>query len=548
MNPVKSLINKLKKKPKPNRKPLVLIPIGLVVILSSGVLVFSTNVLTPSAETLLPSSRLLAFSKLEKPDCSTFMAESLRSLCIKRAELITSLTTANPQRIETFANKVAMAFYNSPSGSSPAPETVVMFRVHNKGEAERFLDYRLQQFGGEEQYFGSTKALVFDQPKTHVVFFWSGWLVFADSGEVVNSMQSVKDDLAPSLAQDTEYLKSTDEFNDAQAIVYLPQDAILQLFSPNQRGVLKPALELYKSFTVGYSEQNNRAIVEVLARTDLSQLSPEQTNTDSTIADDIALFPSENLAVLAAADSMTEQIEKVLQEIEKTDPAFAIFLRGRARALLAEFAGDSISLDMDILPLLSEEAVVAMYNYPDSSRTSFAAFAKHADGEFVRAKYESLVESLTQKSAEFVPQILTHRLDDGTEIKEIVACDDCVQVTQSATGGVERTTIKVGDFDGEMYEIQVAKYENNLVASNSQEVFDAVLAALAANIDVSVTELTAQMPKGRIDEVLIIDPQNVTGFIPNTLRGIVADFALMYITSELTEQGMLYRLEGAIGS
>ena len=128
------------------------------------------------------------------------------------------------------------------------------------------------------------------------------------------------------------------------------------------------------------------------------------------------------------ANNFGELFQNLTKELEETDPAFSFFLWGRARALAQEWFGKEVDLENDILPLFEKEWRLVR------SRTFIRHCRFRKNGNCARERKKMLCR--TSKKAEyFVPRVLTHTLEDGTQIREIAACDGCVSVSSEEISG-----------------------------------------------------------------------------------------------------------------
>lgn len=436
--------------------------LGVSVIGASAYLLFSSPILAPAADEMLPGQNLRFYAESASLECSPSLRLKAPDLCKRQEELISAIVGDFPQRIAAFADRIAVASYTTGEGTKPP---VVALRLTNSREAERYLLSSGSFAAAKQETVEGVSVYLISEPLSRAVFFWRGWLVFAPDKGLIGQLVAVRQGQAPA-ARASELVSSLGARLPSGSDARLYADSAVLI--PRLPASFAPLGEFVPRVGITARQTSDKIVIEIAAQApDL--IAPSSDQPANQLKHLIEALPSEDLAAMAAISDFTQQLELVMAYFEKQDPAFALSLRGQAQQMIRTLFGEGISLETDILPLLANE-VVLIASRPDDAKTlAYALVAETGDGEFLLSKQEKLTTAFANAAARFVPRVLSHTLEDGTVIREVAACSDCVKTSSEQVGKGQLTNFEATDQSESTRALALGSLEGTLAAANHTE-------------------------------------------------------------------------------
>ncbi|QQS59857.1 hypothetical protein IPN35_03240 [Candidatus Peregrinibacteria bacterium] len=481
----------LGKKEKKKRPPLwISILFGSLLFGGALWILLLTPFLSPSAENLLPAEGVVFFADFESPSCQNTLGTSFPLWCQKQSELLEKLTGVLPIRAENFANKMVIAAYKNPISKENPLQFVGLFRLKNQ-QFHKKEEEIVKQLGGGLAQQNSEKSsdVIFEfgeEGNQKRGFFQNGWLIVSDDPVFLSRIQDVHSGSAVSLGE-ADVFSSSHFPSMGEAFVhgFLTKDFLFPLIPENiasqAEHVFRHASSL--SFAVGYSNGTVSGSFDIPLETMNSHFS--FSSEEKGIS-----FPSQEKGITLVANHFGKLFQSLTQELEKTDPAFSFFLWGRARALSQDWLGKEIDFENDILPLF--EKGMALWYVPKNS-----LIVAGVGTEDISLKKEKMLAGLKQKAERFIPRIITHTLEDGTQIREIAACTDCISVVSEEIQGGTLDIFSAEDAEGKKMELSLGEKKNVFLIAN-----DTVLAKDILSYDFSSS-------KGKKSDLLSAEMKNM---------------------------------------
>ncbi len=323
---------------------------------------------------------------------------------------------------------------------------------------------------------GEKKNIIYSYPQSHAfVFSFIGpYLFISQDLDTLKQIQSVRQKEAPSLNENTKYLKS---------LANLPRQTWgrgylnIQTLNLGAGSPMSPMITPLKSFLNHFAltirKQPNGFHFNSLMSINSKLLALKKGYTDPTrftysLADYIG---SKNSAIYIGGANLADEWENTLDTISNLNPAYGIILEGILRAQIAKLFGDDVSLRDDIYPLFEGEYALVFENLPpltegletETSRFGLKLILKHDDMNFVKVKLEKLLDGFGALAAQYAPKLKVFLLPDGTESRELVA--DPTRLTE-LTEDYEDYEIKCMDVTGSVFGFCYTVTDQLVVLSN----------------------------------------------------------------------------------
>ncbi len=500
---VRNLLHK--DKPAPSKAGYWLLPIGIIAVVGVGYLLADSPLFTADAAQIIPARNLTLYADVGEAKCNLELNEKLPDFCEQRDQLLTSLIGEYPQRISVFANQIIIASYNNLTDTGVKFAPTLLFRVTSDKNAEAFVKNLAGSETAVEETGQDMRILRFSEPQSRVVFFWKGWLIISPESDFYRQVADVDAGLAVAASDDVFWNTLHQKLGNTTPTVIFKS----QLLTPFVAVGLQPLLDFVPEIGLALDHDKDKFLLKIVSNTPNTffDQKPKIPSEDQGLL--LAAFPDKSADLVATLITPKKEIDWALDYLEKTDPAFAFFVRGQTRRFLQELFGNEISLENDILPLFDNQVTFALYQN-DSRKADFLITLDTNDASFAAAKKEKLLSALQNAAANFVPRILEHVLEDGSIIREVAACDDCVQSTTETIGGAELTTFVTENNDGAT---------RTLSLGLSGDIF--VIATQATDARTTLTNLTTEdeniLPEivQQYDEFVVAQPKIIATFFPN---------------------------------
>lgn len=472
------------RKKKKKKMPSLWLGILFGTLLFGGGVVFVVFLpfFSPDAEDLLPAEHLILFADFESPSCQNTLGSVFPQWCEQQSQFIEQMTGILPDRAEVFSDEMVIAAYKNPFSEDNPFQFVGLFRVQSREHAETML----QKMGTSAPDVDGTSVFQLEGEQQRIAFLSSGWLIVSDDPSFSHLVHNVRQGNTLSLGKSEEF--TSPHFSasgDTLLRGFVTKDLLLPLFpksvSPQFEHVFRH-VSLF-SFLVTQSKQNISAYFDIPL--------PGVQNTFSNTSENNFPSLSQETGAVILANNFGELFQNLTKELEETDPAFSFFLWGRARALAQEWFGKEVDLENDILPLF--EKGMAFWYVPEHS----FAIAGLGRTEIAPVK-EKMLAGLQKKAEYFVPRVLTHTLEDGTQIREIAACDGCVSVSSEEISGGTLDIFSAEDAEGNTRDLSLGHKENLFLVTNN------------TNLGSDILSYDFSLPHQKKAELFFGEAQNVS--------------------------------------
>lgn len=386
-----------KEKKRPKGK-ILLVFIGLAALIGSFFLLQYTSFFTPSAFEVLPEKNASFVAQVDLEFCTAERYDT--SFCDEYQQVFFEFFGDYPARVDDFARNAALALYKNPLSVESTSYLVWLYEVRNEEKATAFAD----KIG---------KPYIFHR----------GWLIMTEEEDFLSLLEA-EDLVTLDTADDVQQLL-TDE---TALILFGRSEEIYKNF--DLQPALLPALRAFPAFA--FMGEEREGDVQFTLRS----FAPEMERSFARQEDLRQLFaalPREDLLVAFGFYDATGYWEDSLASLEEVDPSFALMAHSQARKELRQLFGDEISLSHDVLPLFEQSAIFGA-TYTDGQPRPFLVTQMDND-RFLEAKREKFASAFLTASARFVPRVVRHTLSDGTEIAQVVACEECLSEEQIEVDG-----------------------------------------------------------------------------------------------------------------
>lgn len=522
------LIQLFRKEEKPRSKAgYWLLPIGVFIVGGVGYLLTESTLFAADIGEIVPARNLTFYADLGSPDCTPQFRAHLPKLCDQKQRLLSTLTGNIPQRIALFSDRLAAVHYADLTGTLRDFSPTLFLRVTNPKQAETFIKNLDGAASATEENQQGTRIIHFQEPYARTVFFWKGWLVFSPQPDFPKLLADVKNGTSIAANNDA-FLRGLAEKLPTGDLRLFMKSKILSHLLPVGAA---PLLDFVPEIGITIREEPSKIGITIATATPNTIFDQNRTGNEAMITSLVASLPTDDPLLLTTIRSPQQEIDWALSSLEKTDPAFAFFIRGQARQFLESLFGKGISLDTDILPLLENEFMLALYRNPAGNGFSPLLAVDTEDRTFAEQKKGKLLAALQHAAANFVPRILEHVLEDGEVIREVAACDDCVQTEEEAVQEAELSTFVSEDQSGSRRSVSMGLLRDIFVFSTEKEKAKYFLQRLQEDTTAG-NSLNTKFPAiDSHEEFLYLKPEILIPFFPG-IQGSLGNLSEIYAYRE----------------
>jgi len=445
-------IQKLLKKEKKPRQGYFLGAIGVAMLIGVGILLFESSLFTPNAEDILPERDLLFFAETDEMNCSSVQIEKRPVWCSARDKWFVRTWGEFPQRISSFADKAVFALYEE--GFSIEENrllSVQMFRIRDSKAAEDFL----RNLGeNTDQYEIVNGIPVFPLPdSSKQAFFWNGWL-FLSEYDLLLSLLQEKEKTYQTLSSD-ENFQILRENSWGESFIYITKKGIALKLPSSWASFL----QFSAPFGLWVDEKSDEVTLHVLSallKTGLEKKSPE----NKALKQVVSRLSEDDILLLGAAPAPRETVEMIFSLLESEDLALSFSARALLRDFLQDSFGKDFSLEYDLLPLLEGNIAFGV------GEKKIPFFVSEMESEdFLQKKKDRWKNFFQMMMATHVPRKVSYTLSDGSEIQEIIVCEDCI--SEEEEDGL--TLLSVESESGKIFEAAFGTDEKLFLFAGSHE-------------------------------------------------------------------------------
>lgn len=463
-----SIFRRKKKEKKKSAHGEILLGIGLLALVGSAALLFSETILRVDADDIFPKKTDFLWQvSLEKCNLPS-------ELCAKRDQFLVDLTGFSPDRVKGFAGQMVFGSLKKDFDIEKKQSSLIAFQVSDQKAAETFLKNLAEVRGGaREERTGKVQKWIFSAPRSEVAFFFGGWLLFSEDLDFAENIFAK--DFA-SLSDDSLF----DSLGDSE--IFVRSDFLRELL-PRRLTLIFDFFE-GAGITLSSSQNGLSADISLIAKGKNQDMKSRPVEIPKDIM--------QTAAVVFSGENLEEKWKTAFSVLEKSDSAFALSLFSEVRSSVLETLGGNINFEDDIIPLFSGNCTIAL-----DDKNYFFVQITHPSVDFLDAKFEKFVVAAEKLAARASPRIETHQLSDGTEIREIVACQDCEEKVQTEAG----FRFQFPDSEGVARFFLIEQHENRLEFGNSE-----ILAQIFAQNDSEAKEFS---------EWFSLKKSFAQGFFPN---------------------------------
>jgi hypothetical protein len=464
-------------------------------------LVYSTPLLVPKAEEMIPGSDLVLFADIGKPDCSSQVAQNTSKICGYRSEFLHALFGDYPERLSVFSDSLALAIYLSPLEEKKNITPLLFLRIKDPKAAEAFVLSQSVGTTPQEGIENGVRYFTFSGLQSKTYLLWRGWLIVSPDTSFIQKLVSVKSGESNPLSHDSAYsvLKSMDDSSFSRVFVRKTGVAVLP---EKWRSFAIPLTDFFPSALFSFSVDQYGLLFSFYSQPVSS--SAVDSAKENAFPEIFSAFPKDQTKLISGFSDATAEFLRIMKMIEEVDLSFSLSLQGNIQGILTDYFDTEISLEFDILPLLKNEVAIAMIQNTDVFVPILVANVK--DKAFITAKQEKMKRALSNVAATFVPRVVTHRLEDGTEITEITGCDDCVSIETESTDTSEITSFFAENEEGEVKNISFGRAGEYFAVSLDFGILQQTLDRLISSSEELPTIITDVPELSLEQEVFAVDP------------------------------------------
>jgi hypothetical protein len=435
---------------------------GSIFFLGAIFLLLFTPLFTPSVDKILPGENILFFSHIGAPICAAQTKEKMPHICQLRDTFISQFSGLEPEQIVPFSDSFAIAQYKNifPSKNSFSPS--LFFRIKDSKSTKDFILKQVGIDSAVEKREKGIKSFHFSYPQNKEILFWRGWLIITTEEDMREKLLSVKRGDVTSLSQHEEYqylLKNSSPLKNS--FIFFQSNTLEHILPSSATSFLQPIFDSFPHVLVNSIENKDSYSLQITAKNTFykAETKNRKKTTDLSFA-----LPQKDTVLVVGAENARQEIEEVFEHIGQNDPAFSYFLQGKLKNALSDFFGTEISLEYDILPMLEENTLIALIKREGKVPIP-VLLGSIKDPEFANKKEQKIMHALKNVTAHFVPRVVTHTLEDGSEIREIAGCEGCIQELEESIGEANVHSFVAESETGEKKELTIGKYKHFFVVS-----------------------------------------------------------------------------------
>ncbi len=304
-----------------------------------------------------------------------------------------------------------------------------------------------------EKDYAGRKIYQFTQSQKAVFTFVNNYLVLAEDEKLLNNYL---DHLAESskLSDDENYRKVANNLpRGGIAYGYVDFKRLIDTLEKdklflNQKGqellVFKPFLDVFKAEGLSIFVENGRFTAQTFTAIDNDVLNGESYITFSEkYQGELLAYANQDPIFLIGGHDLTKEINRLEDVFKSGTKTPALVFEGLLEAQKQQYFGKDLSLEEDILPLLTGEYLLTVENSFEDPEISI--FIELQDKTSDIPKFEKAVNAFVEVSGLFTPKIQQVELPDGTIGQEIVASPEKIEKSTSKYKTSNITTLKLGD-------------------------------------------------------------------------------------------------------
>lgn len=466
----KAKTKKQKEKEARNRSLLagvLLLMIGTAMAAGAAFLLWTHVFATPDIEKILPEKDLVGFVQIETFDplqMSEAPVDWFEYLpIVPLRESIHPFSEADVFRWRGSRGGIAM--YQSPQDEYEEYAHFLEFSQRTEALAYlESLDANKSQFGSYAVYF-----VLF--PRAQYCTLFSGYLTCATDETLLHTILDAKNSEAKMLSQTTEFQNIAAQLPRRHAMRFFARSkAMARILSVSivDRS-LDPLTNVISEIggTLIKKSGADSLQYELVLMRKTTGGEPDILNETITFSDDapelLSSLTSDTNGFIWGTD-ITEDFLRGFEYFSQIDPAFELTIRNMLRERVHQTFGGQISWELDILPLLEGEFVIA--TDPDAS----FIIIDTDDPEFANAKLTKIIRGLETMSAQFTPEIISKTLEDGTIIREVFPNQDAVTTEQTEVKNGTVFSITARDGDGNIaLEFSAGQKDDLLIIATSAQ-------------------------------------------------------------------------------
>lgn len=304
-----------------------------------------------------------------------------------------------------------------------------------------------------EKDYAGRKIYEYSQSQKAVFSFVNNYLVLAEDERL---LKNYLDHLAEGtkLSEDENYRKVANNLpRGGIAFGYVDFKRLLETLEKdklfiNQKGqellVFKPFLDVFKAEGVSVFVENGRFTAQTFTAVDNEVLDGESYITFSEkYQGELLAYANQDPIFLMGGHDLTKEINRLEDVFKSGTKTPALVFEGLLEAQKQLYFGKDLSMEDDLLPLLTGEYLFTVENSFEDPNVSI--FIELQDRTTDIPKFEKAVNSFVEVSGLFTPKIQQVELPDGTIGQEIVASPEKIEKSTSKYKTSNITTLKLGD-------------------------------------------------------------------------------------------------------
>ncbi len=304
-----------------------------------------------------------------------------------------------------------------------------------------------------EKDYAGRKIYEFSQSQKAVFSFVNNYLVVAEDERL---LKNYLDHLAesPKLSDHESYRKVANNLSRGGiAFGYVDYKRMIETLENdklfiNQKGqellVFKPFIDVFKAQGLSVFVEDGRFTAQTFIAIDNDVLDGESYITFSEkYQGELLDYTNQDPIFLIGGHDLTKEINRLEDVFKSGTKTPALVFEGLLEAQKQLYFGKDISLEEDLLPLLTGEYLLTVENSFEDPKVNIFIELQDKGNEI--PKFEKAVNSFVEVSGLFTPKIRQVELPDGTIGQEVVASTEKIKKSASKYKTSNITTLKLGD-------------------------------------------------------------------------------------------------------
>jgi len=451
--------------------------IGIFCIIFTAILLFSEKIFTPKISSILPANNLEFFLEIsEKEKIADFLSVFPQHLR-KISDIFSKIQF---DKFTDFSEKRGLAIFSNSFFTEKNSDYFVIFaKISNSKKAEDFVKNLPAANLATEFLEDNQKILRFSGENSYDIFFFNGWLFLTSDQNFFPKILEVKNQFSPSLETNPKFLNLLRKVENysisffAKSNFFKSETFFSENFSEKIHGFEPIFLDFFPRFSGGISKKNEKIVTKFFFDNvrHFGNFSNENEKKFGNLYGNL-----ENLhpIFIFSGQQIANRIEDIFNFFEQYDPAFSFFLRGKVRKKLQEIFSNDFSLEYDFWPFLENDFLFAIFeNNASQENPYFLVTGILGDEIFSKEKFKKFCQIGRKNLAKFFPKLEIHNLPDGTEIKEIVGCEECITENfQKFPQDDKEFSFLIGENENEKNLLGIWREKNQIAFSNSKEILE----------------------------------------------------------------------------